>query len=199
MTDDNKTNPMVSCWSCPLCPMIYKRRNHFDKHIISAHQLEPSEGKKILVNYFLNQIHTYIHLVSSTWRSEIPKQQYESDFIKASNLLKNEKDVKNEKPARSEFGKFAFSTRFSCQFCGEIFKKDCNFVIHLRLKHKSEPSEVLEAMIADVEHYKLDGCEYQCKICGSKFHQTSSFMRHTAHHGMTFKQYVGMTDRETLR
>ena len=195
MTDDNK---MVVCWSCPLCPMIYKRRNHFDKHIISAHQLEPSEGK-IFPGKIFSKSNSYLHLVSSTWRSEIPKQQYESDFIKASNLLKNEKDVKNEKPARSEFGKFAFSTRFSCQFCGEIFKKDCNFVIHLRLKHKSEPSEVLEAMIADVEHYKLDGCEYQCKICGSKFHQTSSFMRHTGHHGMTFKQYVGMKDRETLR
>ena len=139
-----------------------------------------------------------IILVSSAWRSEIPKQQYESDFIKASNILKNEKDEKNEKPARSEFGKFAFSTRFVCQFCGEIFKKDCNFVIHLRLQHKSEPREVLEAMIADVEHYKLDGCEYQCKICGNKFHQTSSFMRHTGNHGMTFKQYVGMTDRAEL-
>ena len=192
MSDDTKT---VICWSCPLCPMIYKRRNHFDKHIKQAHQLEPSEGKgfpgKIFSIFFI--------LVSSAWRSEIPKQQYESDLIKASTILKNEKDEKKEKPARSEFGKFAFSTRFSCNFCGEIFKKDCNFVIHLRLKHKSEPSEVLEAMIADVEHYKLDGCEYQCKICGSKFHQTSSFMRHTGHHGMTFKQYVGMKGNSAIK
>ena len=192
MTDDNKT---ITCWNCPLCPMIYKRRNHFDKHIISAHQLEPSEGK-IFPGKIFSEPNSNLHLVSSTWRSEIPKQQYESDFIKASNILKNEKEEKNEKPARSEFGKFAFSTRFSCYFCGEIFKKDCNFTIHLRLQHKSEPRETVEAIIADVDHYKLDGCEYQCKICGNKFHQTSSFMRHTQNHGMTFKQYVGMTDRK---
>ena len=105
--------------------------------------------------------------------------------------MKNEKEEQKEKPARSEFGKFAFSTRFECNFCDEIFKKDCNFVIHLRLQHKSEPSETLEAIIADVDHYKLDGCEYQCKICDSKFHQTSSFMRHTGMHGITFKQYLG--------
>ena len=66
---------------------------------------------------------------------------------------------------------------------------------YLALFIKLEPREVLEAMIADVEHYKLDGCEYQCKICGNKFHQTSSFMRHTGNHGMTFKQYLGMTER----
>ena len=49
MSDDNKT---VTCWSCPLCPMIYKRRNHFDKHIKQAHQLEPSEGKIFLGKIF---------------------------------------------------------------------------------------------------------------------------------------------------
>jgi len=170
---DKIDQKMVSCWSCPLCPMIYKRRNHFDKHILSAHQLEPSE-------------------VTSTWKSEISKQKFDRDSINAINIVKKEKAENNPTPSRSDWGKNAFSTRFSCNFCGEIFKKDFNYVIHLRLEHKSEPREELDAAISDVEHYKLDGCEYQCKICGNKSHQTSSFMRHTMNHGMTFKQYVAV-------
>ena len=35
----------ISTWQCPLCPMIYKRRFHFDKHIQASHNLQPEEGK----------------------------------------------------------------------------------------------------------------------------------------------------------
>ena len=38
-------NERLSCWTCPLCPMIYKRRYHFDKHIQTSHKLQPDEGK----------------------------------------------------------------------------------------------------------------------------------------------------------
>ena len=36
----------ISTWQCPLCPMIYKRRFHFDKHIQASHNLKPEEGIK---------------------------------------------------------------------------------------------------------------------------------------------------------
>ena len=177
MTDKSE---ITSCWSCPLCPMIYKRRHHFDRHIISAHQLEPKE-------------------VSSTWKSEISMQQFEEDFIKAKNFVKNEIAENNPTPAKSDWGKNAFSTRFSCYFCGDIFKKCMNYVLHLRLEHKGEPRDTLERAISDVEHYKLDGCQYQCKLCGNKFHQTSSIMRHTTHHGMSFKQYQGSSKLSLIK
>ena len=59
MTDDNKT---ITCWNCPLCPMIYKRRNHFDKHIKQAHQLEASEGKRVL-DFFTNFLKIYFSFI----------------------------------------------------------------------------------------------------------------------------------------
>ena len=116
-------------------------------------------------------------------------------LIKATEELKNEEAERNPKPARSDWGKNAFATRHPCNFCPQIFKKSHNYSLHLKIHHKSEPREALEAAIVEAEHYTLDGCEYQCALCDSKFRQSSSFMRHTTKHGMTFKQYVG---RETL-
>ena len=41
---DVKKENMISCWQCPLCPMVYKRRFHFDKHVEAIHNLQPDEG-----------------------------------------------------------------------------------------------------------------------------------------------------------
>ena len=112
-------------------------------------------------------------------------------LIKATEELKNEEAERYPKPARSDWGKNAFSSQFPCDFCPEVFKKVHNYLLHLKIRHKSEPREALEAATAEAEHYTLDGCEYRCELCRAKFHQSSSFMRHTVKHGMTFKQYVG--------
>ena len=36
----------IGVWNCPLCPMIYKRTNHFERHLSSSHNLDPSGGSK---------------------------------------------------------------------------------------------------------------------------------------------------------
>ena len=45
---DVKKENMISCWQCPLCPMVYKRRFHFDKHVEAIHNLQPDEGAENL-------------------------------------------------------------------------------------------------------------------------------------------------------
>ena len=142
------------------------------------------------VSHLFNLI--IVFLASHAWKSEMSKDKYEEEFIKATNIVKDEKAEDNYKPARSDWGRNAFSMRMSCSFCGEVIKKSYNYALHLKIQHKSESPESLQAALADAEHYRLDGCEYQCKLCLKKFLQTSTFMRHTSHHGMTFKQYVGM-------
>ena len=46
----NSSNPVesdITCWLCPLCNMLYKRRYHFDHHLQSVHQLLPEEVSSI--------------------------------------------------------------------------------------------------------------------------------------------------------
>ena len=73
----------------------------------------------------------------------------------------------------------------------QVFKRDCNYVIHLQLQHRGEDQETIEELVADIHHFKLDGCEFTCAICGGKYVQHSSFMRHTKNHGITYKEYQG--------
>ena len=169
MADKNNT---MSCWTCPLCPMLYKRRYHFDKHIKASHNLHPEE-------------------VSDAWLKDIDKDEYEQRMIQIMRDEKLQKQQESDKsPPKSEWGKQAFSTKFSCYFCGEIFKRDCNYVVHLQLNHKDEDDKLVTDLIEDINHYKLDGCEFKCVICGSKFSQHSSFIRHMKNHGITYKEYV---------
>ena len=73
----------------------------------------------------------------------------------------------------------------------QVFKRDCNYVIHLQLQHRGEDQETIEELVSDIHHFKLDGCEFTCAICGGKYVQHSSFMRHTKNHGITYKEYQG--------
>ena len=53
-TDKIEDQKHISTWQCPLCPMIYKRRFHFDKHIQASHNLQPEEGID-KINFFISQ------------------------------------------------------------------------------------------------------------------------------------------------
>ena len=120
------------------------------------------------------------------------KEEFELKMIEILREEKNQrKSVSDQSPPKSEWGKEAFSTKFSCYFCGEVFKRDCNYTLHLQMQHKHEDEEVIKELTEDVEHYKLDGCEYYCVICEHKYVQHTSFMRHTRNHGITYKEYQG--------
>ena len=119
------------------------------------------------------------------------KEEFEKKLIEAESFQKNAQKADSENtPPRSDWGRDAFSTKFSCHFCGEIFKRDCNYTLHLQIQHKDESEDTIKDLINDVEHYKLDGSEFSCNICGGKYAQHSSFMRHARNHGVTFKEYV---------
>ena len=133
---------MMSCWTCPLCPLIFKRRYNFDQHPTSSHQLQPGE-------------------VTNTWQSLLPKQQIlviqrrgkvfslkKKPPDKAFSVIKSEK----EEPRPSE-------TVFDC---------DSKLVLHLQLNHGDEEKSELQQVLEDVKHFRLDGCAYQCQICRSK-------------------------------
>lgn len=120
------------------------------------------------------------------------KDEFEQKLLEADRAEKEARRRDSDSsPPKSDWGREAFSTRFSCHFCGEIFKRDCNYVTHLRLQHKEEDGEVIQELVSDVEHFKLDGCEYTCIICQGKYAQHSSFMRHVRNHGLTYKEYQG--------
>eukprot|EP00092_Neocalanus_flemingeri_P018664 GFUD01020212.1.p1 GENE.GFUD01020212.1~~GFUD01020212.1.p1 ORF type:complete len:727 (+),score=163.86 GFUD01020212.1:69-2249(+) len=169
--------PMVDCWQCPLCPMVYKRRYHFDHHLTRNHQLQPEE-------------------VSNTWRVSLT----EEEFSEKTHQAKLKREPAHEESGSGldtsgcksdkKWGSGAFSTRFSCSFCGDQFKRDSNLLVHLKLVHKDEPQELFIQSLDKVSQYKLDGCVYQCKLCGNKFSISTSFMRHVRDvHSLTLKDY----------
>jgi len=162
-------NSFISCWQCPLCPMVYKRRYHFDHHIQSVHQLLPEE-------------------VTSTWQVSLTWEEFEEKQREAA--ASKVKKEPNEMEDKSPWGLNAFSTTFTCSLCNEHFKRDCDLKIHIRLVHRDESDSKVEQALEDISHSKLDGCVYQCKICGNKFNTSTSFMRHAKEiHGLGLKEY----------
>ena len=190
-SDKNVDKKPVSTWQCPLCPMIYKRRFHFDKHIQASHNLQPEEGIKMLCSQDCYNV-TFLISVSNAWNIFMDKDEFEQKQLDADRAEKEARRRNSDSsPPKSDWGREAFSTKFSCHFCGEVFKRDCNYVTHLRLQHRDEDGEVIRELVADVDHFKLDGCEYTCVICRGKYAQHSSFMRHVRNHGLTYKEYQG--------
>jgi len=180
--DSNSGTPsLVDCWLCPLCPMVYKRRYHFDHHIESAHQLRPDE-------------------VSSAWKVSLTEDEFNEKQHQAI-VSKVKKEPKFEvgeefgheldgKGDKLSWGPRAFSNMFQCKFCHEQFTRDSNLIVHIRLVHKDEPQDSVEQALEQVSQTKLDGCVYQCNICGNKFNTSSSFMRHVNQmHALSLKQY----------
>lgn len=167
---DISTESIVDCWLCPLCPMVYKRRYHFNHHITNAHQLLPDE-------------------VSEAWKSSLTEVEFLERQSQAQSSKSDDGDETSKK--KSSWGDKAFSTLFQCIFCKEEFKKDSNLVVHLKIEHQDEPKEMQLKALKQVSESKLDGCVYQCKICDHKYSAPNSFARHIKDmHFLEFKQYV---------
>ena len=160
----------MSCWTCPLCPLIFKRRYNFDQHPTSSHQLQPGE-------------------VTNTWQSLLPKQQIlviqrrgkvfslkKKPPDKAFSVIKSEKE--EPRPSETVFDPGAFSSTFCCSFCNENFDCDSKLVLHLQLNHGDEEKSELQQVLEDVKHFRLDGCAYQCQICRSKATHSNIYRCH---------------------
>jgi len=176
VSNANAKTKMVSCWTCPLCPLIYKRRFNFDQHLTKVHQLQPEE-------------------VSSTWKSVLPQSEFalKQTLAKTQSQKKEptEEGLSASSPKKdSTFGPKAFSSSFCCSFCGESFERDSNLLLHLQLQHSGEEEGKYRQALEDVKHYRMDGCSYQCAICQSKFSAANSFMRHAREmHKLKLSEY----------
>ena len=137
------SSSVVDCWQCPLCPMVYKRRYHFDHHLTSTHQLQAEE-------------------VSSTWRMSLTKEEFGEKQHQATIKGKVLKEPTGgcglaslgSRMHNSKWGPRAFSTKFSCKFCGDQFKKDCNLLVHMKLVHKDQPKELFSQAVGQVSQKK---------------------------------------------
>ena len=83
-----------------------------------------SSQMKVQTNRFLPwEVLLYIisFSVSDAWKTSMLKDEFEQKLIQVDRDEKEARKRESEKqPPRSDWGREAFSTRFSCHFCGEV-------------------------------------------------------------------------------
>ena len=92
-------------------------------------------------------------------------------------------------------GNSSLSTDMRCYFgCDEMFKKDYQLHLHLKLKHRNEdPIEIKRAYQAADEEIALtrrSGSTFQCAVCPKTFNDNGAFYGHIqSKHNMQWKDY----------
>ena len=95
----------------------------------------------------------------------------------------------------SSGGNSSLSTDMRCYFgCDEMFKKDYQLHLHLKLKHRNaDPNELRRAYQAADEEIALtrrSGSTFQCAICPKTFNDNGAFYGHIqSKHNMQWKDY----------
>ena len=99
-------------------------------------------------------------------------------------------DKAKRKVVGKEWAPNSFSSRFTCMFCSEQFRKDYKLKLHLMMDHKDEPKEMMEKAKEELVKAKLDGCVHMCQICRNKYNSIANFTRHIKDvHQMTRNEY----------
>ena len=89
----------------------------------------------------------------------------------------------------------ASSTDLRCYFgCDELFKKDYQLHLHLKLRHRDEDPEELkaayEAADEEIALTKRSGSTYKCALCPKTFTDNGAFYGHIqTKHNMQWKEY----------
>ena len=89
----------------------------------------------------------------------------------------------------------SLSTDMRCYFgCDEVFKKDYQLHLHLKLKHRNvDPKELIRAYQAADDEIALtrrSGSTFQCAICPKTFNDNGAFYGHIqSKHNMQWKDY----------
>ena len=60
-----------------------------------------------------------------------------------------------------EWAPNSFSSRFTCLFCAEQFRKDYKLKLHLMMAHKDQPQELMDKAKEELIKAKLDGCVHR--------------------------------------
>ena len=179
-------------WQCPICTMVYKRHSYFKQHMMIAHEVSQEDVAAMT-----------------------PIQMTEEEFVKKQNMAEKERDEEGlisprtaaaflandqspcyavDKAKRKVVGKEwapnSFSSRFTCMFCNEQFRKDYKLKLHLMMEHKDQPKEMMDKAKEELVKAKLDGCVHMCKICRNKYNSIANFTRHIKDvHQMSRNEY----------
>ncbi|TRY71884.1 hypothetical protein TCAL_08435, partial [Tigriopus californicus] len=87
------------------------------------------------------------------------------------------------------------STDLQCYFgCDEVFKKDYQLYLHLKLKHRHETSDEIarayEAADEEIALTKRSGSVFQCALCPKQFNDNGAFYSHIqSKHDMQWRDY----------
>ena len=99
-------------------------------------------------------------------------------------------DKSKRKVVGKEWAPNSFSSRFTCMFCGEQFRKDYKLKLHLMMAHKDQPADLMEQAKEELIKAKLDGCVHKCGLCGNKYNSIANFTRHIKDvHSLSRAQY----------
>ena len=175
--------------------MVYKRHSYFKQHMMIAHEVSQEDVTAMT-----------------------PVMMTEEEFVKKQNIAEKDRDEEGlisprtaatflantdsqtspcyavDKAKRKVVGKEwapnSFSSRFTCMFCNEQFRKDYKLKLHLMMEHKDQPKEMMEKAKEELVKAKLDGCVHMCQICRNKYNSIANFTRHIKDvHQMTRNEY----------
>ena len=180
-------------WQCPICSMVYKRHSYFKQHMMIAHEVSQEDVSAMT-----------------------PIMMTEEEFLRKQNLAEKEReeeglisprtaaayladgspspcyavDKAKRKVVGKEWAPNSFSSRFTCMFCSEQFRKDYKLKLHLMMEHKDQPKELMDKAKEELVKAKLDGCVHMCQICRNKYNSIANFTRHIKDvHQMTRNEY----------
>eukprot|EP00095_Tigriopus_kingsejongensis_P008992 maker-scaffold783_size97670-snap-gene-0.20 protein:Tk08992 transcript:maker-scaffold783_size97670-snap-gene-0.20-mRNA-1 annotation:"hypothetical protein HMPREF1544_09400" len=104
--------------------------------------------------------------------------------------------VRSESPGTLQVaGANPLSTDLQCYFgCDEVFKKDYQLYLHLKLKHRSETTDEIarayEAADEEIALTKRSGSVFQCSLCPKQFNDNGAFYSHIqSKHDMQWRDY----------
>eukprot|EP00092_Neocalanus_flemingeri_P026546 GFUD01028770.1.p1 GENE.GFUD01028770.1~~GFUD01028770.1.p1 ORF type:complete len:933 (-),score=290.62 GFUD01028770.1:23-2821(-) len=186
-------NPVHPCWLCPMCPMIYKRQSYFKQHMTIAHELTQDDVAAM----------TSVQMTEEEFqkRQHLADKEREDGALFSSpppsslNISTNGSpcysvDKAKRKVVGKEWAPNSFSSRFTCMFCNEQFRKDYKLKLHLMMAHKDQPKGLMDKAKEELIKAKLDGCVHMCGVCKNKYNSIANFTRHIKDvHSMTRNEY----------
>jgi len=172
------------CWLCPMCPMIYKRQSYFKQHMTIAHELSQDDVAAMTsVQMTEEEFQKRQHLADQDrdhgdMFSSPPPSNMNLSSLSTNGSPCYSVDKAKRKVVGKEWAPNSFSSRFTCMFCNEQFRKDYKLKLHLMMAHKDQPKILMDKAKEELIKAKLDGCVHMCAMCNNKYNSIANFTRH---------------------
>ena len=180
-------------WQCSFCSMVYKRHSYFKQHMTIAHEVSQEDVSAMMSVPMTEE--EFLRKQNSA-EKEREEEGLISPRTAAAYLADGSPspcyavDKAKRKVVGKEWAPNSFSSRFTCMFCSEQFRKDYKLKLHLMMDHKDQPKELMDKAKEELVKAKLDGCVHMCKICRNKYNSIANFTRHIKDvHQMSRNEY----------